>query len=89
MLDQASTIINVCARITNYVFIMKRVAGQFNSPLATWSFLIKLFFNVTRYMKYLGYGSFPVTAITDENYRRSEIMAKASEDADAQDQVGH
>jgi hypothetical protein len=87
LLDQASTLFNDFARIVSRVRTIRRITRTFNSQLAAWSLFLKFAFTLKRYLGYLKHSGATVAAITDENYRRREIMSRASEKASAQDQV--
>lgn len=88
LLTQASGLVNDVTNIMWTVSVILRITSTHKSALATWSFVVKLAFVLRRYMGNILTGTKTVTAITDENYRRSEIMVDASTRADAQDQVG-
>lgn len=87
LLTQVSGLLNDFMKLLNTTMIIYKITSTHRSSLATWSFIFKLAFMVKRYIGYLRYGSKTVTAITDENYRRSNLMEAASQKAGAEDQV--
>lgn len=88
MVTQLTSIFSDLVNLVNDMLLVRDVARNHNSHLINWSCIVNLLFVVRQYTKYLRWGSKSVTAITDENFRRADIMSRASGNADAQDQVG-
>lgn len=86
ILTKASSLVNHLANLFSHAILIYNITSTHNSSLATWCLMISLVFVVRRYMGFL-HESATVSAITDENYRRSEIMYRAGGNTDAQDQV--
>lgn len=76
-------------KLLNDVSDIWRITRAHKSSLATWSMWIELAFTLRYYIGWFTRNMRRVTAITDENYRRSHIMHQASSEAGAQDQVSH
>ena len=84
LLEHLSNIVSTISALVSQGLLLKNMAGSDNAQVAAVSFAANLAFSLQYFQD--GFSKFDV-AVTDDDFRRADVMQKLSENAGNQDQL--